>query len=496
MRREATTYRFSHHRGRTVHIGEVKAVAEIDLVIRNVRLVSQQITGETDGEITSAAGNPINDNEVNRWDIAVAGEKIVEIRSTVSQCAENEIDGTGLTAFPGLIDSHVHLNDPGRDHWEGGRTGSSALAAGGVTCFADMPLNSSPPTLTADAFDAKCKRLSETSRIDFALWGGLTPQNIDHMDELAERGVIGFKAFMCPSGIEDFCHADDLTLLRGMERAAKLKLPVAVHAENAALTGALSADFSKSGRTDAEAFFESRPVVAELEAIQRAILYARETGCALHIVHVSSAQGIAMVRDAVHRQGIDVTCETCPHYLMFTAADAARIGPAAKCAPPLRSEMEREELLTALKRGQIDLVGSDHSPSPAGMKMGKSFVDAWGGIAGAQMTLRALLTLGVSEAQVLDLMGMSPATRFALARKGRLAPGYDADIVLVNPGAPERPVTKIELCDRHRTSAWIGVKLRGSIEFVFRRGELIRQGSIWCNDSCGRFVKSFVGEST
>lgn len=444
-----------------------------DLLIRNIRLV------ERGGE---------------RCDIAISDESVVDVGCTLDYTASEEIDGERLVAFPGLFDAHVHFNDPGRAHWEGVETGSRALAAGGATCFADMPLNSSPPTLTGSAFLAKRTRLEAGSMIDFALWGGLTPSNLDCLEELAQCGVIGFKAFMCPSGIDDFGHCDDLTLLRGMERAASLGLPVAVHAESAAITDALTSEIYARGESDADAFFSSRPVVAELEAIERALLFAGETGCAVHIVHVSNARGVTRIRRAVDSGKVNATCETCPHYLLLNTDDARQIGPVAKCAPPLRSEEERRALVGVLEQGYIDTVGSDHSPSPPEMKREKTFVDAWGGIAGGQSTLRALLTLGIPSPAIAELAATQPAERFGLHHKGRVGPGYDADITLVEiSDAAEAinrgvPLERDELWDRHRSSPYIGMPLVGRIRYVFLRGTRIFQDGVWTSEPAGRFV--------
>jgi allantoinase len=283
-----------------------------DLIIRNAHIVL--------------------DDSVDIGSIAVTDGKIVEI-GEVTGTAVEEIDATDLHVFPGLIDSHVHFNEPGRTEWEGIATGSAALAAGGGTCFFDMPLNSSPPTLDGPSFDLKRAAAEASSCTDFALWGGLTPKNLDKLEELADCGVIGFKAFMSNSGIDDFSAADDFTLYRGMQIAAARGLVVAVHAENDSITSGLAAEAIRAGRTGVTEYLKSRPVVAEVEAIKRVIALAADTKCKLHIVHVSSAEG------ARHAQAgaleADVTYETCPHYFLMTENDVIRLGAAAKCAPPL-----------------------------------------------------------------------------------------------------------------------------------------------------------------
>src|SRR5918993_825070 len=324
-------------------------------------------------------------------DIRVSDGKIVEIASGIEPTAD-EIDATGLHVFPGLVDAHLHFNEPGRTEWEGAATGSRALAAGGGTLFFDMPLNSTPCTVNACEFDRKRAALESASVTDFALWGGLVPGSIGDMAEMAGRGVVGFKAFMCDSGLPEFPRADDGTLWEGMREAARLGLPVAVHAENHELTRALTEHARGRGIRD---FLSSRPIVAEVDAIQRALLFADETGARLHIVHISSGRGVSVAAEARAR-GVDVSIETCPHYLFFTDEDLARLGAVAKCAPPLRPAAEQDALWRALLGGHVDIVASDHSPSLPAMKTG-DVMSAWGGIAGVQSTLSVLLERGVHE---------------------------------------------------------------------------------------------------
>ncbi len=292
-------------------------MSEYDLVVRNGTLVTT--------------------TNLLQADLAVADGRIVAVEAELAGSSREEIDAGGLHIFPGVVDAHVHFNEPGRSEWEGFATGTRALAAGGTTTFCDMPLNAHPPTLDAASFDLKCAAAQASALVDFALWGGLVPGNIEQLDELAERGVIGYKAFMSNSGIDDFSAVDDLTLYEGMARAAKLGKIVAVHAESEQLTRELARRAIAQGRADVRDYLASRPVLAELEAIERAILFAQETGCALHIVHVSSGRGIRLVMEAQAR-GVDVSCETCPHYLILTEEDMEALGAVAKCAPPLRSQ--------------------------------------------------------------------------------------------------------------------------------------------------------------
>lgn len=408
-------------------------------------------------------------------DLAVAGGVIVAIGDGVG-AARTELDADGLHIFPGLIDSHVHFNEPGRTHWEGFATGSAALAAGGGTLYAEMPLNADPPLLTPRVFAATRAAAERSSLTDFALWGGLTPDNLDQLEALAACGVIGFKAFMSDSGIPEFRAADDLTLWQGLQQAATLGLPVAVHAESESLTTGLSASLRNAGRRDSDAYLASRPIVAELEAIQKALLYAEMTGAELHIVHVSTARGVALVREAAAR-GVRATCETCPHYLMFAESDLRRAdtplqGARLKCAPPLRPEAERRALLSALD--DIDLIASDHSPAPPELKTSDDFFEVWGGISGVQATLGVLLSLEVPSERVAALTAARPAERFGLAGKGKLEVGYDADFTLVDMRA-ETVLDESTLLTRYKDGAYLGKTLRGRVRATYLRGQCIVQ---------------------
>ena len=402
-------------------------------------------------------------------DLKVEDGVIQEIGPDLASSGE-EIDARGLTVLPGLIDVHVHFNEPGRTEWEGAASGSRGLAAGGGTLFFDMPLNSSPCTIGACEFDQKREALAAASVTDFALWGGLVPGNRDAMEALAQRGAIGFKAFMADSGLPEFPRADDLTLYEGMCEAARLGLPVAVHAENNELVQALARKAQDGGRHGIRDYLDTRPVMAEVDAIQRAALLAGEAGVALHIVHISSGRGVTAALEARAR-GVDVSIETCAHYLYFSEEDMLRLGAVAKCAPPLREASERKMLWRSVLRGDVDMVTSDHSPAPLSMKQDGNFFRVWGGIAGVQSTLAVLMELAPVE-RVAALTAANPAARFRLPRKGRLAAGYDADFTLVDSEA-EYAVTRESLFQRHGLSPYLGATFRGAVRRTVVRGETV-----------------------
>jgi allantoinase len=439
--------------------------------------------------------------------------------------AREEIDATGLIVMPGVIDAHVHFNEPGRTEWEGWATGSRAAVAGGVTTVCDMPLNSHPPVVTADAFEAKRRAAAAQSVCDFALWGGLVPGHVDDLDALAACGVIGFKAFMANSGIDDFPKVDLDTLREGMRRAAALGLPVAVHAEfdrdmpNASATAGAGADATSDativaretaalpgsaykiqtplpgtrerGRgegssTGVAAYLASRPVESECEAIRAALEIAQDTGCALHVVHVSSGRGVTLIAEARAR-GVDVTAETCPHYLVFTGEDMERLGAVAKCAPPFRDAAERAALLEHVRAGRIDTIGSDHSPSPWTMKTDANFFRVWGGIAGVQHLLPLLLTEGFAPDQIAHLTAANVARRFRFPTKGALAVGCDADLTLIDLGGAHT-VTSESLFYRHRVSPYVGRTLRARVRRTLRRGRTVFHDGRITEESGGRLL--------
>jgi len=430
-------------------------VSAFDVIVRGATVVT--------------AGGP------ERLDVGVVDGRVAALEPELEGSAGEELDARELHVLPGAIDAHVHFNEPGRSDWEGWETGTRALAAGGATVGVEMPLNAHPPTVDAAAFELKLDCARRAAHVDFALWGGLVPGNVDALDELAARGVAGFKAFMSASGMEDFPRADDLTLYEGMQRAAALDRLVAVHAESEAITSGLAARARAAGRTGIRDYLASRPAIAETEAVARAIMLAEETGCALHVVHVSTGRGVALVA-AARARGVDVSCETCPHYLLLTDEDAEALGAVAKCAPPLRPESECQALWRALADGSLPMVASDHSPAPPELKAGDAFA-AWGGISGCQHMLPLLLgdgnrDRGLRLERIADAVAGFVARRLRFGAKGRLEVGADADLALVDL-AGEAPLAAGDLLYRHRHSPYVGRTLRARVVRTLARGRTV-----------------------
>lgn len=403
-------------------------------------------------------------------DLVVAAGRIEYVGDASGYRAHEIVRADGQVLFPGCVDVHVHFNDPGRADWEGLDSGSAALAAGGGTCFADMPLNSHPPVLDRTSFLAKRARAEAVSCLDFALWGGLTPDSLPHLDAMADEGAIGFKAFLCPSGIDEFGAADAFTLLQGMRCAAARGLIVGVHAEDPDFLAShhIRQPLPRPGTM--RDWFASRPPEAEVRAIELVCELAGETGCAVHIVHVSSPEGLAAALRG-RSAGVDISIETCHHYLLLDDEAGAAIGIAAKCAPPLRPRASVEALWAALAAGDIDTLGSDHSPAPPEMKSGADVFSAWGGIAGCQHGFPLVIDRAIRESswqRLAEVCALQPARRFKLGTKGGIALGMDADFILLDKHSS--PIDAGSLLQRHPVSPYIGLRPGWRVAATYLRG--------------------------
>jgi allantoinase len=398
------------------------------------------------------------------------------------------IDAGPLTVMPGLVDTHVHLNDPGRADWEGIESGTRAAAAGGVTAIVDMPLNSVPSTVDVAGLEAKLRAVEGRSAVDVGFWGGVVPGNAQDLEPLARRGVLGFKCFLSPSGVDEFGHVDEADLRVALPILARLGLPLLVHAELPA--GLLDVDLAADPR-DYRTWLSSRPPASEQAAIDLLIRLAGEYRVHIHVVHLAAAGPLDALR-AARRAGWPVSVETCPHYLTFAAEQIPPGATAFKCAPPIREARHREALWSALARGDIDLVATDHSPAPPALKSidEGDFVAAWGGIASLQLGLSAVWTgaraRGLSLDQVATWLAAAPAQLAGLTRrKGAIEAGRDADFVFFDPESTAA-VDPANLLHRHPLTPYAGMVLNGRVHQTILRGEVIFDEGTFPNAALGR----------
>jgi allantoinase len=401
--------------------------------------------------------------------VHVDGSVIVSIGGVNDAPAGAEIVDCGsLVVSPGVVDSHVHVNEPGRTEWEGFDTATRAAAAGGVTTLVDMPLNSIPPTTTAAALLAKRQAARGRCHVDVAFWGGVVPGCEGDLEALIDAGVRGFKCFLVPSGVDEFEAVDERTLRAVMPVLARRDVPLLVHAE---LPQYLRPHSGEAGRyRDYEA---TRPAEAEVRAIEMMATLARDTGARVHIVHVSSSDGARAVGTA-QAAGVRISAETCPHYLSIAADEIPDGATEFKCAPPIRTAGDREALWRGLGAGTLSLVATDHSPAPPSLKCPGDFVRAWGGIASLELSLPVVWTAarerGHRPADLARWMSGAPAALAGLSdRKGRLSPGCDADIVVWDADG-EFTVDAARLQQRHKVTPYDGRRLRGVVHTTFLRG--------------------------
>jgi len=412
--------------------------------------------------------------------ILVEGERIRGVVSPDQIPADGyKIHDFGEAAIlPGLVDSHVHINDPGRTEWEGFETATRAAAAGGYTLLVDMPLNCLPATTTVAALEAKRAAAQGKCRVDWAAWGGVVHDNQNHIETLGTAGVRGFKCFLVNPGIDGFTMVAEQHLRMSLPHVARTGLPLLVHAE---LPGPI--DRSTSALADADwsrysTYLQSRPDEAELEAIRLMLSLCREYGFRLHIVHLSTSEALPELRSA-RSEGLAVSVESCPHYLHLSAETISVGATLCKCAPPIRSRENCERLWQGLKDGTIDLVVTDHSPCPPAMKRldEGNFRTAWGGIASLSVALPLMWTEASRRGfTLLDLARWMAAAPARLAgcdtRKGRIAAGHDADLVVFDSDR-EFVVTEDKLHYRHPVSPYLGETLRGVVKATYLRGNPI-----------------------
>jgi allantoinase len=380
--------------------------------------------------------------------------------------------------LPGLVDSHVHLNDPGRADWEGFETGTRSAAAGGYTLLVDMPLNCLPATTGVGALEAKRRAAKGRCWVDWMAWGGVVEDNQHCIDPLAAAGVAGFKCFLVNPGTDSFTMVTEAQLRAALPHIAHTGLPLLVHSELPGPIDSATESLANADWTRYETYLASRPEEAELTAIRMLLSLCREYKFRLHIVHLSASQALSELR-AARTEGLPVSVETCPHYLHLTAETISVGATLFKCAPPVRSRKNREALWQGLREGIIDLVATDHSPCPPEMKRltEGNFKTAWGGIASLSMALPIMYTeayeRGFSLCDIAKWMAEAPAQLAGCdTRKGRLAPGFDADFVIFDSEA-EFTVTESQLHYRHPVSPYLGGKLHGKVQETYLRGELV-----------------------
>jgi allantoinase len=410
--------------------------------------------------------------------VGVEGERVAAITpydeppaaARTIELAEDEV------LLPGLVDTHVHVNEPGRTEWEGFATATRAAAAGGVTTILDMPLNSVPPTTTVANLDTKRRVAEGQVAVDVGFWGGAVPENLADLAPLHAAGVFGFKCFLLDSGVPEFGALDEEGFSAAIRETARVDALMIVHAE----IGPLLDEGALDGRHYA-GFLASRPRAAEDAAIAMVIDQARASGGRAHVVHLSSSDAVPMLR-AARADGVDVSVETCPHYLTFAAEQIPDGATELKCCPPIREAANREALWGALAAGDIDFVVSDHSPCTADLKQqgDGDFGAAWGGIASVQLGLSAVWTgcrqRGHDLAEVVRWMATGPADRVGLGHKGRIAVGADADLVRFAPDE-SFTVDVASLHHRNPVSAYAGRRLDGVVRETWLRGERILLGA-------------------
>jgi allantoinase len=439
-----------------------------------------------------ASSRVVLPGKVGAFAVLVEKEKIIGVVPRQEIPPSLHVTDFGdLAILPGLVDSHIHINEPGRTEWEGFRTATRAAAAGGYTMLVDMPLNCVPATTLPEALEAKRKAAQGQCQVDWAAWGGLVPGNAAQIVPLASAGVFGFKCFLIDPGIEEFTMVNEGHLRAALPNLKKTGLPVLVHAELPEPIDSATQELMQANWRVYETYLKSRPDEAELSAIELLISLCENSGCRIHVVHLSTSKALARLRDA-KRRGLPITVETCPHYLHLCSEEISNGATLHKCAPPIRNRENREALWQALREGVIDLVATDHSPCPPAMKQMEygDFRSAWGGIPSVSLALSLMWTeasrRGFSLVDLARWMAEGPAQLAGLEdRKGRLATRLDADMVVFDPEA-EWTVTPAELHYRHAISPYLGECLTGKVSMTFLRGECVYKEGSFLGEVRGR----------
>jgi len=385
-------------------------------------------------------------------------------------------DFADLVIFPGVIDAHIHINEPGRTEWEGFDTATKAAAAGGITTLIDMPLNSSPVTIDKPSFQEKIKASAGKRHVHCGFWGGLVPDNANDLSEILSAGVLGIKAFLTHSGIDEFPNVTESDLHKAMPQIAEAQIPLLVHCEIDQPNEAIN--LHQKNPKSFKNFVASRPPEWENEAVRLMIKLCKQYNCTVHIVHLSSEDVLPTIKEAKDA-GLPLTVETCPHYLFFDSDTIPDGSTQFKCTPPIRNKANNEKLWEALKSGLIDFITSDHSPAPPTLKEANSgnLYKAWGGIIGGQLLLSATWTKakeqGVRLPQLAQLLCEKPAQFIGYSKtKGNIAKGFDADLVVWNP-EEKFLMTEELLFHKHTFSPYIGEELIGKIKATYCKGKLV-----------------------
>lgn len=452
-----------------------------DLVIRGQRVVTPQAIAPASIQIR---GGRIL--AVGPYDDLPGGCEVVEA-------------GADSVIMPGLVDTHVHINEPGRTLWEGFETATRAAAAGGVTTLIEMPLNSIPPTTSLEGFRAKLEAAEGKCMVDVGFWGGVVPGNLPELRPLFDAGVVGFKCFLVHSGVDEFPNVTEADLRRVLPELKSMGATLIVHAElpgpieDAAGEGVGTQRAERDPRRY-ETFLRSRPRRAEDEAVALLIGLSRELGARVHVVHHSSSDSLPQLR-AARQEGLPLTVETCPHYLSFAAEDVPDGATEFKCCPPIRERENRGKLWDALTEGVIDMIVSDHSPCPPEMKRKDTgdFMQAWGGISSLQLRLPVVWTMmrerGLSINQLVEWTARAPARLVGLdGRKGAIHAGHDADILVWNPDATFRVEPSL-IEHRHKLTPYAGQLLNGVVETVYLRGAKVYDGGEFGPTPTGTLLK-------